>query len=66
MAFNKLKGKLVENGFTYLEAAIFIGVSETTFVSKINGRVDWKREEMEMLCKMLKIPLDQMHLFFYE
>ena len=66
MAFNKLKGLLVEKGFTYLEAAIFIGVSEKTFASKINGKVEWKRDEMEMLCKMLKVPLDQMHLFFYK
>lgn len=66
MAFNKLKGKLVEMKFTYMEAAIAVGVSETSFVSKINGRSSWKREEMELLCKLLKIPLDQMHLFFYE
>lgn len=66
MAFNKLKGLLVEKRFTYLEAAIFIGVSEKTFASKINGKVEWKRDEMEMLCKMLNIPLDQMHIFFYK
>ena len=65
MAFDKLKGLMVEKGYKYIEAAIYLGVSETTFCSKMNGKKPWKREEMEQLCKMLHIPLDQMHKFFY-
>lgn len=53
MAYNKLKGRLRELDKTYKEASKVIGVSEATFVSKINGKTPFKLPEAEKLCNWL-------------
>lgn len=50
---NKLKGKIVECGFTYKKIANLIGVSETTFTSKMNEKTKFNIDEATKIGNML-------------
>ena len=55
MNTNKLKGKLVEKSVTYADCAKIIGVSVTTFSSKMNGTSKFYVEEAQALSEFLKL-----------
>lgn len=52
---DKLKGRLKENRLTYEDCASALGISVTTFSSKINGRSQFKLVEANKLAKLLKL-----------
>lgn len=64
-------GKLRERIRLYFNTidnfAKFIGMSRSAFSQKINGNSDWSHSEIEIVCKSLDIPIEQVgDYFFYE
>lgn len=55
MANNKLKGKIVEAGYSQRSLAAEIGMSKNTLNSKINGKKPFNTVEIERLCEKLGI-----------
>lgn len=63
---NKLKGKIVECGFTYKKMANFLGVSETTFTAKINGKTKFSIDEAKELSSRLCLNEDEILKIFFD
>ena len=55
--FNKklLQLRMLMEDASQVQVARSIGVSAKTFSLKINGKIDWKLEEVQKLCKFLHI-----------
>lgn len=53
--YKRLKTALFGQKVTYKEAAEMIGISVSAFNNKINGRVDFKLDEMLKLCDFLDL-----------
>ncbi len=53
MKLHKVKGRLKENGYTYNEFSLMIGMSTTSFSDKINGRKRFYIDEVKKISKVL-------------
>ena len=53
MAVNKLKGKIVEAGYSQRSLALELGMSKNTLNSKVNGKVPFNTNEIERICDKL-------------
>lgn len=51
----KLKGKLIEKGYTYENIASELGISKTTFAYKINGKGCFLITEASKLKELLNL-----------
>ena len=60
--FNELKFKaaVVENGKTMADVAKYLNINEATLSRKVNGITEFSREEIQKMCKVLKLdsPVD--------
>ena len=65
MKFRKLQGRIKEVFETQGAFAAAMGLSETTITSKLKGRIDWKRTEMRKACELLRIPIEEIHEYFF-
>ena len=64
--YDKLIGKIIEKFKTRENFAIQANMSIPTLINKLSGKVDFKSKEIFNFCKLLNIPLDQIHYFFYQ
>lgn len=64
--YDKLIGKIIEKFKTRENFAIQAHMSIPTLINKLSGKVDFKSKEIFNFCKLLNIPLDQIHYFFYQ
>lgn len=66
MSTNKLKGKIVEAGFTQRSLALEIGMSKNTLNSKVNGKIPFNTIEIEAICEKLGItdPAEKALIFY--
>ena len=55
MSSNKLKGKIVEAGYSQRSLAAELGMSKNTLNSKVNGKIPFNTNEIEEICKKLGI-----------
>lgn len=55
MNYSKLKGKIVEKSKTYENCAIALGISTTSFNSKINGKTKFSVQEANNLSEFLSM-----------
>lgn len=62
---NKLKGRVIEKGLTLQQLAPRINVSEGTIYAKFSGKCEFKRNEIELLCKILDIPISEIGEYFF-
>ena len=58
----RIKAAIVGAGQTIGSVASAIGVSRATLSSKINGRIDFSRTEMEKIAQILGLPASQIFL----
>ena len=65
MSYAKLRGKIKEVFGTQDAFAEALKMDAATLSSKLNNRSDWKREEIETACKILNIPVEQLHEYFF-
>mgnify|MGYP003304931492 CR=1 FL=1 len=65
MAFdlNKIKAKIVEKQFSARRLAPILELSEASMYEKLSGKTEFKRSEIEKLCKILGIS-DVIRYFF--
>ena len=52
---NKLKAKVIENGFAMKQIAKMLQISESTLYRKINGKSDFTRKEIQDLKEILNL-----------
>lgn len=45
--------------------ALAMGVNSSTLSGKLNGKTGWKQTEIELACKLLDIPIDQVCDYFF-
>lgn len=55
MKTNKLKGKIIESGYSQRSLAEEIGISANTLNSKVNGKVPFTTNEAAIICEKLGI-----------
>lgn len=55
MVTNKLKGKIVEAGYSQRSLALELGISKNTLNAKINGKLPFNTVEIEKICEKLGI-----------
>lgn len=65
MSYAKLRGRIREKFGTNAAFAKAMGKSETTISAKLTKKTDWTREEMELACDLLDVPIAEAHLYFY-
>lgn len=51
----KLKGRMVQEGYTQAKLAKEAGMSVNTLNSKVNGRTPFNCDEVDVLCDLLNI-----------
>ena len=67
MSFNysKLKGKIVEVFGTVDKFSDAAKMSATTAGRKLSGKSLWSQDEIVTACDLLKIPMDEMTMYFF-
>jgi len=65
MSYPKLRGAIREKFGTQEAFAKAMGKSETTISSKLTGKTEWDRQEIEDACRLLEIPLAEAHTYFF-
>lgn len=66
MSYAMLRGKIREVFKTETAFAIAMGMNPATLSSKLNNTTPWKREEIEKACELLGIPIENVHLYFFD
>ena len=61
----KLRGRIREKFGTQEAFAKAVGMSETTLSSKLNGKTDWTRAEIEKASTLLGIPIEEIPCYFF-
>lgn len=65
MSYAKLRGRIREKFRTQGAFAEAMGMHPTTLSKKLAGLVDWTRQEIEKASKLLKIPAEEIHVYFF-
>lgn len=65
MSYPKLRGRIREKFGTQDAFAKALGMDPSSLSSKLNGKTEWTRTEIEKACVLLEIPLDEAHLYFF-
>ncbi len=63
--FAKLRGRMIELGYTYNIMAKKLNVSMPTLSNKLNGKADWRHNEMCQIIKILGIKDDEINSYFF-
>ncbi len=68
MNANKLRGRIVEAGYTQKTLAIAVNMSENSLSSKLNEKRPFNTDEILAICKLLKItdPAEKAQIFLSE
>lgn len=62
---SKLRGRIREKFSTQEAFAEAVGMANTTLSAKLNGKTDWKRQEIEDACRLLDISAADIPLYFF-
>jgi len=65
MSYKKLRGKIKEVFGSQDEFAVAMGMNPATLSGKLNDRSGWTIKEAETACRLLDIPLEEVHLYFF-
>ena len=63
--YARLRGRTIEKGMSQKDVAKQIGMSETTYSLKLNGRYPFKQSEMQKIINLLSIPVDEIGSYFF-
>ena len=61
----KLKGRIVEKGYTLSSFSAAIGLSKPTLRAKINNIIEFKASEIEKICGLLEISFVESRDYFF-
>lgn len=63
---NKIRGRIREILGSEVEFRKLMGLNCKTITDKLNGRIEFKRSEIERVCKILKIKASDISEYFFE
>jgi hypothetical protein len=63
--YSKLYGKIVERYGTQARFAEAMGLSERSISFKLNGKVDWRQDEIMKACDLLRIKNSDIPAYFF-
>lgn len=63
--YKKLEGKIKEVCKSKKNFAKLIGISEHSMILKLSGKNDFRQDEIEKSCEILKIPICDAHSYFF-
>jgi transcriptional regulator with XRE-family HTH domain len=66
MSYAKLRGKIREVFGTQYAFAAAMGVSSVTISQRLNGKVEWKTNEIAKACELLGISLEEVAQYFFD
>jgi transcriptional regulator with XRE-family HTH domain len=64
--FLKLKGRIIEKGFTQGTLASAIGIADSTLSEKINGLADFDQSELIKIIDLLEIEDSEIYGYFFD
>ena len=62
----KLRKKIRENFWTEKEFAELIGMNNSSLSLRLNNKISWKIDEIIKIVKILNIPKEEIHIYFFE
>ena len=65
MSYAKLRGKIREVFGSEAAFAVAMGMNPASLSAKLGNKSPWKREEIEKACILLGIPIEEVHLYFF-
>ena len=65
MSHNKLRGAIREKYGTQEAFAEAIKLNPSTLSSRLTGKTDWSKTEMENAAKLLDINIEDLHSYFF-
>ena len=65
MRYAKLRGRIVEKFGSQSAFSAAMGWREALVSAKLNGKSKWEVSEVLKVCKLLEIPVDEAHLYFF-
>ena len=65
MAYNKLKGRIIEKFGSQVEFAKALGVTETTVSRKMQNKSEFDKDDMEKWSALLDIEKSQFYDYFF-
>mgnify|MGYP003292157426 CR=1 FL=1 len=65
MSHAKLRGKIREVFGTQDAFAEAMEMDRSTMSLKLNDKSDWTSPEISRACKLLQIPLEKVHVYFF-
>ncbi|MEE1219536.1 MAG: DUF739 family protein [Ruminococcus sp.] len=63
--YSKLDGLITEKCYTRSAFSKEIGLSERSISLKMNGKIQWKQDEIYKACKVLSIPIEKIPIYFF-
>ena len=66
MSYARLRGRIKEYFGTEKEFSEAMKKNPATISAKLNNNSTWKREDIEKACTLLEIPIEKVHLYFFE
>lgn len=65
MSYPKLRGAIREKFGTQEAFAKALGMHSTTLSAKLSGKTDWTRQEIEAAARLLSLPGEELHAYFF-
>lgn len=65
MSYAKLRGRIREVFGTNAAFSNALEMDLSTLSAKLNNKSPWKREEIEVACELLEIPIEEVFLYFF-
>ena len=63
--YSKLLGRIKEFGYTQETLAKEIGITESSMSLKLTNKTPFKQIEIRLICKVLKIPVSEIGVYFF-
>ena len=65
MPYSKLREKIAGRFKSMQSFAKSVGISSASLSLRLNGKRQWKGNEIVAVCQVLDIPLEEAHLYFF-
>lgn len=64
--FDRLVRRAEDMGYCQImDLGALCGLNRTSISSRVNGKTEWRRHDIEVLCQALEIPQEEIGLYFY-
>lgn len=62
----KLLGRITEKFSNNKSFAAALDISERTLSLKLNNKIDFKQKEIDKICNLLEIPINEISIYFFD